>query len=239
MSPTLVTSLVLLLVLSCGSSADPMCVMQGNCGENENGVVPCVVSKEPHKFEDSSEVLKILQDECPELVSRGGDGIPDVCCSPDDVLAMQKLVKAISSQLSDCPACGKNINEFICHLHCAPNQAEFLQVNKSVDVSNGTALATLMYFVDQKSLEDLFQICSKAPLIKTFVSTTAGCGDKCVAKDYAAAVGSRDRASPFQVMVQMVPKDQTVTVNGKPGSPVQFLLQKCADTNTCSDVCPF
>src|SRR5947207_9695140 len=78
-------------ILHRSKRAPGSCRMQDTCGENENGFVPCAVERDNHKFEDSDKVLAILRSECPELfVGKSADYIPDVCCSPDDVMRMQK-----------------------------------------------------------------------------------------------------------------------------------------------------
>lgn len=237
MNPTLISSLVL-LVFPVIVVSEPTCVIQGICGQNENGVVPCLVSKEPHKFEDSSDLLKVLRDECPELVSKSTSDVPDVCCSPEDVAMMQKTIKLISDKLTECPACVKNIKEYICHFHCAPNQAQFLEVTKSTPGANGSAVDSMIYYTNKQSLEELYQTCSKHPMVQMFVSMS-GCKKDCGAQDFASAMGMRSVGSPFETVMKMVPTGETTTVNGMTGAPVQFLVQKCADTNSCSDVCPF
>ena len=234
-------ALLLLLLLSLlmpdAILTDPTCVMQGICGKNENGIVPCTVAKEPHKFEDSSDILNILKDECPELF-KGSDPIPDVCCSPDDVIKMQQTMQLVTKNLQSCPSCARNVKEFLCHIHCAPNQASFMETIKSSPSANGSAIDTLNYFIKKQSMEDLYNSCAKQPVMKPLVHM-GGCEKDCEnAREFTRVIGMRKLRSPFDMNIKMVDTGEKITVNGKDGSPAEFLIVKCADSKSCSDTCP-
>src|SRR5437870_3609353 len=97
------------------------CVMQDICGWNANRPVPCAVKKPPHRFEDNKEILALLRDECPELfIDKPADYVPDVCCSPADVVAIKDYKQILAKLLhSPCKACVTNAIELFCHLTCA------------------------------------------------------------------------------------------------------------------------
>lgn len=232
--------LFLLLVVSSILSqefvaGDATCNMQGICGVNEFGVVPCSVQKEPHKFEDSSKILKTLKSECPELFKGGDDEIPDVCCSPDDVNHMQKVMKLIAMFAGSCSSCARNIKEMVCHAHCAPNQNEFLEITKTSASVNGSAIETIHYLIDKDSLESLFQSCSKVPMMKVMIEN--GCPDCKTAEGFARAIGDRKSRSPFELNVQLIEKGTNVQVNGKSAKPAEFLILNCSQTGSCGPNC--
>ena len=228
---------LLLLLSSVGFVVpEPTCVLQGVCGKNANGIIPCSVSKDPHKFEDSSDVLKVLRDECPELV-KGSTGIPDVCCSPFDVLQMQTFMGFVDKHLGSCPACARNMKELLCHLHCSPVQSKFLQVSKTTPSANGSAVDSLTYYVSKDSLSAMYQTCAGLPAIKAFVRVD-GCEKDCDnPAQLAHVLGEKKIRSPFDMDVRLVDKGASLTVNGKPGAPAELLTQSCKDSNSCGPTC--
>jgi hypothetical protein len=230
-------SLILCPLISITRS-EPTCIIQGVCGSNENGVVPCTVSKDPHKFEDSSNVLAILKDECPELFTKGSNEIPDVCCSPEDVMLMQGLMERVSQATSICPSCARNIKEFLCHFHCAPNQASFIEIKKTSPSVNGSAIEEMLYYVKKNSIDRLYKSCSLIPMTKQIVRM-GGCEKDCDnGAEYARVFGMRKTMSPFDLKFKLVDMNEKVTVNGKPGAPVDLLITDCAESKSCSDTCP-
>lgn len=196
------------------------CNLSGVCGENENGAIPCVVDNEPHKFEDTAEILDILKDECPELFPPGVI-VPDVCCSPQDVEKMQNIMKVVSKMITNCPDCLQNSKELLCHFHCAPNQKEFVEITKT----NGKAVDEINYYVSEPSLKGLFAACEKLPAVQMFLKMT-GCKEgSCNVNDFVKAMGDRNLKSPFQMNVIVI-KDDVPIVNGKPGKPAEFLIKE-------------
>ena len=204
---------------------DKTCNLSGVCGENDRGVVPCVVDNEPHKFEGSDKVLAILKDECPELFPPGVT-IPDVCCSVEDVNKMQGIMKLISSQITNCPDCLQNSKELLCHFHCAPSQKDFLEIVKQT----GNAVDEINYYVNEDSINQLFASCEKLPMMQVFLKT-AGCkNDVCNVNDFVKIMGSKDIQSPFQMNV-IITKDKTVTLGGRTGKPAEFMVRSGGTCN--------
>lgn len=201
--------------------------MQGTCGENENGIVPCAVERDNHKFEDSDKVLAILRSECPELfVGKSADYIPDVCCSPDDVMTMQKNMEYVNKAVGQfCMPCVTNLQEFMCHLLCAPNQEEFMEILKSNPTANGTMVEEINYYVTRDSFVGMFNSCKNVPIIQAIMKMTGCAPDKeCGIEDFANAFGKRDGKAPIQMNTIMTDKGTSPTVNGKPGKPADFYV---------------
>jgi len=164
-----------------------------------------------------------LKDECPELF----DGVtdPDLCCSEEDVLKMQDIMKMISTIFAGCTDCVKNIKEFICHAHCAANQVEFLEIVKQTD----NKVDEINYFMNEESLKELFMSCQKLPAMQVILQTV-GCkdGQNCGVKDFVRAFGS---TAPFKINAMLSKDNEKVVVNGNPAKPVKFLVSR---DNKCS-----
>jgi len=223
----LLLSLVLCCVLS-STSANSVhsrskrgvgtCNLAGVCGQNERGTIPCAVDRAPTKFDGSPDSVAVLKDECPELF----DGVtdPDLCCSEEDVLKMQDIMKMISTQFADCPDCVQNSKEFICHFHCAANQVEFLEIvkqtNQTVDEIN--------YYINEPSLTQLYSSCEKLPAMQAFLQMT-GCkpGETCGIQDFVKAMGL---TAPFKINAFLSKDDEKIVVNGNPGNAVKFLIKQ-------------
>jgi len=145
-----------------------------------------------------------LKDECPELFD-GGITDPDVCCSEDDVLKMQDIMKMFSTQFSGCPDCVQNIKEFICHFHCAANQVEFLEIVKQTD----NKVDEMNYYMNEASLKELFMSCQKLPAMQAILQST-GCGQNCDVQDLVKGVGA---TAPFKVNAMLSKDNEKVIVN--------------------------
>lgn len=205
--------------------------MQDICGWSGSRPIPCAVKKPPHRFEDDKEVLALLRDECPELfIDKPADYVPDVCCSPVDVLAIQNF-KNILAKIFDspCKACVTNSIEIFCHLTCAPNQDEFLEVVKSTPVGNGSIVEELNYYITKPSVEGLFDECKKLPQMKTLLESVGCKNTPCNLDDYLYAFTSRKTNSPYDLNLIWTNKDDTKTINGgKKIVPADLLIEECA-----------
>lgn len=215
-------------------AVDGQCLLHGFCGETDKGIVPCYVKRDHHQYEDSSDTLELLRSYCPELFL-DGVAIPETCCSPADVKRMQMAFQRHAAPYQDCESCFANVRGYICHAHCAPNQDQFLEIKKVVNVQNGTAVEEMDYYMTRKFVEGFVRSCQKLPAFIQLLKDI-GCENSCDLDTFVANVGKAGVRLPFTVNFKIINEGQTITINGIQGEPADIPFRMCK--NNCSDVCP-
>ncbi|KAK0554292.1 niemann-Pick type C- protein 1 [Tilletia horrida] len=106
--------------------------MRGNCGQKSiiSPPLPCAVDEEPAKEPDSQEFRKALVDVCGATYASG-----PVCCEAEQVDYLKANLDQVEPLISSCPACRNNFRALFCALTCDPNQADFLKVLETQDLT--------------------------------------------------------------------------------------------------------
>ncbi|CCK70009.1 sphingolipid transporter KNAG_0D02600 [Huiozyma naganishii CBS 8797] len=136
------------------------CAMYGNCGKKTPlGVeLPCPVDRtsplQPPGITNDLRDLLVLT--CGEEWKE----IENVCCSIEQVKALQNNLKRAHALIESCPACVKNFNNMFCHFTCSPQQASFLDViDTEVSQENKRIVKELNFYMDEDWASEFFNSC--------------------------------------------------------------------------------
>lgn len=217
----------------CGQD-DGNCVLNGICGVTPLGPIPCYEIKPHHQYEGAQDTIKILKEDCPELFT-DDTTIPEVCCSPDDVVRMQMAFDHYATPYLDCPSCYDNMKRVICHAHCAPNQNQFMSILKTEKIENGTVVREMDYYMTEKFATGWRESCKNTPAFKELMKDGACTGD-CTLGDLVRIVGTVGVRLPWTMNLKLSKEGETPIVNGIPGQPADIPFQMC--TSNCSETCP-
>lgn len=164
-----------------------------------------------------------------------------VCCTNDQVQALQSNLNQAESLISSCPACRNNFRSFYCSFTCSPDQATFLDVTATQKSSSDeTAVKSVDFHVGQKFGEGFFNSCEKVQVgaANSYAMDLIGGG----AKNYSAFLKFMGKenpllGSPFQIdYPSWAPPERT---------PLDPTPRKCSDNDLasrctcidCPDVC--
>ncbi|KAG7662150.1 NCR1 [[Candida] subhashii] len=153
------------------------CNTYGNCGKKSvfGSQLPCsnfVEATKPTK--ESQTKLKAICGEEFELV----------CCSPEQIDALESNLKRVDPIISTCPACRKNFYDFFCKFTCSPNESTFINVTKTqIARDTGKEIVTeIDQYVNPEMAQKFFDSCKNVKFSATngFAMDLIGGG----AKDY-------------------------------------------------------
>ncbi|KAF7301480.1 SSD domain-containing protein [Mycena indigotica] len=130
------------------------CAMRSSCGRNGFKPLPCVYDGPAFEPEDA-EARELLVDVCGAEFAEG-----NVCCTSDQLQALEDNFKLVEGVISSCPACRNNFRSFFCSFTCSPNQATFVNVTRTQQTTPGkSAVKSLDFFVGQQYGEGFFDSC--------------------------------------------------------------------------------
>lgn len=164
-----------------------------------------------------------------------------VCCTSDQLEALEENFEQVEPLLSACPACRNNFRSFFCSFTCSPDQANFLNITATQTTSTGqTAVKSLDFFVTEKYGEGFFDSCKSVQYGNTngYVMEFIGGGAKDYPSFFKFLGEEKDLGSPFQINFPLSAPSEI--------SPLNKIARNCADTDllsrcTCIDcptVCP-
>lgn len=97
-----------------------------------------------------------------QLVSVCGTDYADgpVCCTVEQVDALQANLQQAEALISACPACRNNFRDFFCSFTCSPNQGSFLNVSSTQTTNDGQiAVQAVDYYVGLEHGQGFFDSC--------------------------------------------------------------------------------
>ncbi|KAJ7283850.1 patched family-domain-containing protein [Mycena rebaudengoi] len=216
------------------TSRNGHCAMRASCGPGATGVkpLPCPYDGPAVEPEDA-DARALLVDVCGAEYADG-----PVCCTPDQLKALQDNFRPVTSLLSACPACLNNFRSFFCTFTCSPNQGTFVNVTATQESQTGeTAVKSVDFHVGQQFGEGFFDSCKNVQLgsANSYAMDFIGGG----AKNYTSFfkyMGDEKPliGSPFQMDFPLQTPPEFTALNPQP--------RNCADSDlgsrcTCID-CP-
>ncbi|CAK7901245.1 NPC intracellular sterol transporter 1-related protein 1 [[Candida] anglica] len=151
----LLVLLVNLVIATC-TSLSGHCAIYGTCGKKSmfGASLPCPgLVKASAPSEESARTLRSI---C------GADfPVDKVCCSPDQIAALQSNLKKVDPLISSCPACKRNFYDFFCQFSCSSDQATFVNVTKVALASDTKqeVVTELSQYVNATYAEEFFNSC--------------------------------------------------------------------------------
>jgi Niemann-Pick C1 protein len=177
------------------------------------------------------------------LVSICGTSYADgpVCCTSEQVEALQTSVSQVESMISPCPACRNNFRSFYCSFTCSPDQATFLNVTATQNSNTGkTAVKSVDFHVGEQFSQGFFDSCkdTKFGASNGYAMDFIGGG----AKNYSAFLkymgDEKDIGSPFQINYPLHPPPEKVGFDPAPRNCFDADLgSRCACVD-CPSTCP-
>lgn len=83
-----------------------------------------------------------------------------MCCTSDQVSALQQNLARAEPLILSCPACRNNFRSFFCAFTCSPNQSQFLDVSATQKTDSGqTAVKSVEYWVGEEYRQGFYDSC--------------------------------------------------------------------------------
>lgn len=152
--------------------------------------------------------------------------------------------------LYDCPACGFNIEEIICHFHCDPRQSDFVNLVEVKDETNSDGkkqISSLEYHISAEFANGVLDSCRN---LRGGEVVTAFCGPDCDAQTYFDKVEERleKKHDLLDFEVKISAEEEVEAANGKKmkplpekpikcSEPVEFRDQPACTCDHCKEVC--
>ncbi|KAI6058918.1 Niemann-Pick C1-like protein 1 [Aix galericulata] len=151
------------------------CAFYDECGRNPevnvslvSSNVPCLYNGPAHLA--TGTLLQLLRSVCPELVR--GDNDTRVCCTLQQLTALQVSVALSGTVLARCPSCSRNFANLYCNNICSPDQSLFTNVTRMVNRTTvlgvqQEAVVEYQCFYSQRYADAAFNSCKDVRLPAT------------------------------------------------------------------------
>ncbi|CCF56470.1 hypothetical protein KAFR_0B01710 [Kazachstania africana CBS 2517] len=136
------------------------CALYGNCGKKSvfGSQLPCAI-EDPESFDPpapDSDLINLLIETCGEE----WQDADSLCCTSDQVKALNSKLKKANNFIKSCPACVENFKNLFCHFTCSPDQASFVNVTERSKSKDGRDVVDeLEVFLDDEWAERFYNSC--------------------------------------------------------------------------------
>ncbi|XP_053207752.1 NPC intracellular cholesterol transporter 1-like [Panonychus citri] len=219
------------------TSSQGKCVLGGICGHGGTfqSPIPCYKPHVPEPLVDLN-YRSLLKDLCPSFFIENEN--PSVCCTPEQIDALEKSYETPTQLLSRCPSCFENWKQIFCQMTCSPRQSEFLNVTKTLKVSSKPAklqVQNATYFMSQSFAEGLQKSCKsvQTPLGLTALSLMCGVvddGDECTYRKWLDFMGTSFLSgghSPVQINFTLTSDTEIKSPDGQSFYPMSAQATPC------------
>ncbi|PLW40125.1 hypothetical protein PCASD_07859 [Puccinia coronata f. sp. avenae] len=180
------------------------CAMYDRCGKKGTfgQELPCPDNSPARKTTSD------LQSALSRICGSRFESLETACCTQDQIEDLSQSLSQAEPLISSCPACRNNFREFYCHFTCSPDQASFLNVTSTQQVTNSKtgklnlAVKTVDFWVDPRFGNAFFDSCKEVKFGATngYVMDLIGGGAKSWNK-FLQYMGDEKPGlgSPFQI----------------------------------------
>ncbi|PAV69839.1 hypothetical protein WR25_26079 isoform C [Diploscapter pachys] len=224
------TTTLLLLVNILGCSSD--CVLQDVCHlrwDNQTGELPCAYETSPVKprqlrdtnAKSAQDAEKILRNLCPHLFENGNS---ELCCTSQQVVALEKQLKKSAAILSTCPSCNDNFQKLWCEYMCSPRQAEFVNVISTENSPDGRKhVKKTEYNIGNKFADVLYDSCkdvkttgSSSLVLRMMCGTFKSAEEQCTREKWFHFMGTESKLYniPYSIDFKVVQENDWCKVGG-------------------------
>ncbi|PAV69838.1 hypothetical protein WR25_26079 isoform B [Diploscapter pachys] len=229
------TTTLLLLVNILGCSSD--CVLQDVCHlrwDNQTGELPCAYETSPVKprqlrdtnggfliTKSAQDAEKILRNLCPHLFENGNS---ELCCTSQQVVALEKQLKKSAAILSTCPSCNDNFQKLWCEYMCSPRQAEFVNVISTENSPDGRKhVKKTEYNIGNKFADVLYDSCkdvkttgSSSLVLRMMCGTFKSAEEQCTREKWFHFMGTESKLYniPYSIDFKVVQENDWCKVGG-------------------------
>ncbi|NXG24448.1 NPCL1 protein, partial [Grallaria varia] len=220
------------------------CAFYGECGPNPDlkawnvsSQVPCL-SNTPARVATGT-LLSLLRSVCPDL-ARGDSETTKVCCTYEQLRALQLSVAISGAVLARCPSCARNFASIYCHNTCSPDQSLFINVTRVAKPKAEQSMAVVEYqsFYRQRFADEAFASCRgvRLPATGGFAISTM-CGrygaQFCTPQRWLDFQGDTSNGlAPLDIDFQLVPNG---TVAGDGIEPLDARVWRCAEAPSAQE----
>jgi hypothetical protein len=140
------------------------CVFYEECGDNPvNGKKLGCLHDGPAVPLGNAKASAALLDLCPYLdkYENESTGDLDLCCSARQVTNMVQQFSVVGSLLGRCPACLVNFKNAFCHMSCSPDQSDFLEVTRTINLtlSDVPSVTEVNFHVAEEFVNGVYDSC--------------------------------------------------------------------------------
>lgn len=114
-----------------------------------------------------------------------------LCCSPEQEETIARLNANIDLIRRSCPSCLINVKKLFCNLFCAPNQRDFIRVDRV----KGETVVEVTYAISEQFVNTFFSSCQDVRVFGAYLlDYEYGCGKmkraNCTAEEFMRVLGS-------------------------------------------------
>ncbi|OTF78981.1 hypothetical protein BLA29_008272, partial [Euroglyphus maynei] len=127
-----------------------------------------------------------------------------------------------------CPSCLTNVKKLFCNLFCAPNQRDFIKVNRL----KGEMVLEVSYVLSELFAEKFYQSCHDVQVFGAYLMDfDSACGNltrkRCTAKDFLEHLGSLQEI-PFQFRPIIIADDDPTIMKKQPDDWPRYIMNETA-----------
>ncbi|GFO29707.1 niemann-pick c1 protein [Plakobranchus ocellatus] len=228
--------LVIFVLLAIIAKTSCRCIWYDQCGhqpDNKDHKLNCIYDGDAKPFK-TEKARDVFARDCPSLYN-GPD--TETCCSDSQILTLDSQLAVPRQLLQRCPSCFNNFLNIWCYLTCAPNIADFMSINSTLDVTlpNGTetkGINGVNYVLSRKAGNEILQSCkdvinpsTNQPALTILCARPV---EKCTIQSWLDYMGDTGNSqAPFNIFFTLA--DKNVTIKGKSLKPVDTKPTKCSE----------
>ncbi|XP_015782415.1 NPC intracellular cholesterol transporter 1 isoform X2 [Tetranychus urticae] len=233
------------------SSPEAKCVLGGICGHGGTfqSPIPCYEPHTPQPIANET-YRATLKELCPNLFLNNDN--PPVCCSLEQIDALEKSYEAPNQFLGRCPSCFYNWKQIFCEMTCSSRQSQFINITKVVPLESSPEklqVQNTTYFMSETFAKGLHQSCKSVQTPLNLPALTIMCGitddGECTYRKWLNFMGLSHRSgghSPVQINFTFTQETQITTNDGLKFYPMSAQPIPCHksiglgfDPCSCSD----
>lgn len=160
-----------------------------------------------------------------------------LCCSPEQEESISRLNANVDLIRRSCPSCVVNVRRLFCNLFCAPNQRDFLSVQRV----KGDAVVEVTYAVSSHFADYFFASCRDVRVFGAYLlDYEYGCGRhkraNCTTAHFLSMLGSL-RQLPLNFRPLIVPRHAHNQSAHWPLSPMNDTAYDCDQAPPAHSAC--
>lgn len=165
-----------------------VCMRNGRLGYCYKPHAPVKFDKDDIETED---FYDMLQESCSHFFDENENLRHSLCCSPEQEETIARLNANIDLIRRSCPSCLINVKKLFCNLFCAPNQRDFIRVDRV----KGETVMEVTYAISEHFVNTFFSSCQDVRVFGAYLlDYEYGCGKlkraNCTAVEFMRVLGS-------------------------------------------------
>lgn len=164
-----------------------VCMRNGKLGYCYKPHSPIMYNKDSQSTED---FYDMMLENCGHFFDNDENLRHPLCCSPEQEETIARLNANIDLIRRSCPSCLVNVKKLFCNLFCAPNQRDFVRVDRI----KGETVMEVTYAMSEQFVQTFFSSCQDVRVFGAYLlDYEYGCGKlkraNCTAVEFMRSLG--------------------------------------------------